>query len=299
METRASVFVLLLVASCTCGQTHVPSDVGVDAFRAPIDADPDSALDTRFPLDFMGDAGCRRVHGYRVCGEECLAPCTADDGRCSSLGVCYGAGRGIGFSCLSNLHGGSYCGDGRICAVVSGRFEDPDGRIAGVCIDPEFCAELPTAELASTQCQYSDGTMFVTGPPVREGCPPSHPVFQFCGGPCSGVICPEESGASLNRNCAGVSDNRAFGICLRSNGYNSANSPEFNDFNHSLVDYCAGTVEELGYPAEPCAIIVPRPQPEDLPAEIGWAVAISACRAYRDLNPGFADCVDADWNPVP
>jgi hypothetical protein len=296
---RLLVLLTLLAPGCACGDSHVVADAGIDASRLPTDAARDSALDTRFPLDFTGDAGCRRILGFRVCGEECIAPCTADDGRCSSLGVCYGAGRGIGFDCQANLNGGNYCGDGRICAVEEGVFQDPDSLIEGVCIDPEFCAELPTAGLASTQCQYSDGTMFVTGPPLREACPPSHPAFQFCGGPCAGVICPEESGVHLNRNCAGVSDHRAFGVCLRTNGFNCVNLPELNDFNHTLVDFCSGVSGELGFPEEACVILVPRPQAEGLPAEMGWPVPISVCRTYRELNPGFADCVDANWTPIP
>lgn len=292
--------VAVALAGCTCGTTH-SFDAGVDAFRPPPpDARRDTALDTRFPLDFEGDAGCRRVHGFRVCGEECLAPCSGGDGRCSSLGICYGArGSDLGYGCGYAFQGGDYCGDGRICAPVAGSYlaEDPDDGARGTCIDADFCADLATAGLRSTQCQYSDGTLFVTGPPDVVGCPPSHPVFQFCGGPCLGVICPEEPGITLNRNCLGMSDNRGFGVCGRSNGLNCLQG---EDFNHFLVDeHCPGMQGELGFPEEPCACLVPRPQAEGLPREIGWPVALSVCQRYRDLNPGFADCLDADWRSVP
>ena len=142
--------------------------------------------------------------------------------------------------------------------------------------------------------------MFVTGPPVLTDCPPSHPVFEFCGGPCLGAICPEESGVTLSRNCLGISDNRAFGVCGRSNGFNCVNLPERSELNHQLVeDFCPQTLRDLGADEEPCAILVPLPRAEGLPADIGWPVALSVCRTYRELNPGFAECVDADWVSIP
>lgn len=197
------------LSACTCAQTH-SVDSGMDAVSAPVpDAARDGAVDTRFPIDFVGDAGCERVYGYRVCGERCLAPCAGSEGRCSSLGVCYGArGSDVGYGCHYNEFGGAYCGDGRICAPTEGRFDSSDlttDVLSGTCIDPAFCALLPSAGLESSQCQYSDGTLFVTGPPRLDDCPTSHPVFQFCGGPCLEVICPEVGGVRRQRTCAGIS----------------------------------------------------------------------------------------------
>jgi len=136
--------------------------------------------------------------------------------------------------------------------------------------------------------------MFVTGPPVLDVCPPSNLAFQFCGGPCVGVICPEEGGVFLNRSCLGLSDNRAFGVCGRSSGLNCSQ----RGGNHLPFLACDEAQFGAGIPPEPCACIVPRPQAEGLDAEMGWPVPLSVCRTYRELNPGHADCVDADWNPV-
>ena len=298
MRVVIITFALALLSGCNCGETHSP-DAGMDAPRPPpVDSAIDGAVDTRFPIDFVGDAGCERIHGYRVCGERCLAPCTASEGRClTSLGVCFGP-RGTGYGCDYTRWGGSYCGDGRICAPVTGEFDIPeasDDGLQGACIDADFCADLPTLGLGSSQCQYSDGTMFVTGPPALDVCPPSNPALQFCGGPCAGVICPEEGGAFLNRNCLGVSDNRAFGVCGRSDGLNCRQGWSFNG---PLLEYCRSRIGKTGAPDEACGCIVPRPQAEGLDAEMGWPVPLSVCRTYRDLNPGHADCVDADWNPV-
>ncbi len=293
-----------VLGGCTCATSH-EADAGRDVGSgtdAPVahlrDAPRDTNQDTRFPPDFDGDAGCERIHGFRVCGERCLAPCGGGDGRCSYLGICFGArGSDYGYGCDFDETGGEYCPDGRICATVSGRFmaDGSDMRLIGNCIDSDFCADLPGLGLNTEQCTYSDGTRFVTGPPAASECPAGHAAFPFCGGPCGNDPC--ESDGEVGAACLGVSDTRAFGVCGR---VNAAPCRRGDDFSRTVLEeYCPSVLTTAGFPAEPCVCLLPRPQAATRDGEFGWPVPLSVCETYRASYPGSADCVDADWNPVP
>ncbi len=190
---------------------------------------------------------------------------------------------GDGCTVSDGLSGGCR-GDWR-CATNTERAPEPGITYSGTCMPQALCTEAPAAGM-HIACRYSDGTSFVDGPRTDGVCPPSVPNVPNCGGVCGDTPCTGE----LAR-CLGVSEDRNYGICLRTGGF----CWEESDGNHFALDvHCP---EDYG---ERCVCLVPSPQAIDADGEYerGWAVPITACVDYAAHHPGHARCVDGAWNPI-
>jgi hypothetical protein len=146
-------------------------------------------------------------------------------------------------------------------------------------------------------CVWSDGTPVVTGHP-EVACPPSvSPNAPFCGGSCGYVACPEVAGGGYDilsprggsRSCAGVSDQRGYGVCLWSDTRCVSNLPL--EVREDWFDQCRDA-----YRGQPCACMILEPPVEGV--ERGSFVLASACTAYASAHPGTVRCRDAQWNEL-
>ncbi len=213
--------------------------------------------------------------------------------RCERGSVC-----GRGACQLSDLSTCAYrAGDGAyqfcsrgVCAGWEGpQYPGGDDSFGGICVRPEYCiargdADPPLSpDLAEGACRYSDGTEVVTGPPPLDACPPSDPRARYCGGPCS-ISCPEDEFDFFEHRrfpCAGLSDNRGFGVCAVSLQVCVEGQPR----PLSTID------------GEQVVCMVPMPQPAEHPAH-GYEVPLSVCRDYVRHHPDHATCVDGNFDPI-
>lgn len=255
-------------------------------------------------VDASADGPCAPVGGYIPCDGECEVECR-DLGRllCApAVGVCWPHDTVEELRGNDNCHinyldhpSVSYCWSGNICAarpdpVTPGYPDLTEDAFAGNCVRPEYCDEVGETDIGA-QCRYSDGSLYVNGPPEVDECPPGgNPLTPFCGGPCSPEGCPFTEpwhmphGDSYDVSCVGMSETRGIGVCAI--GTNLGCRPE----EPGIVEAC-----EFAW-GEPCLCLVV--QDDDGPRDWGWPTMADSCRAYRDMFPADFECFDEGWNLV-
>jgi len=160
----------------------------------------------------------------------------------------------------------------------------------------DFCLALDDASPPldrPLKCVYSDGTPVETGPPEGE-CPASDPRQPFCGGVCGTErrcpATPEFGDTERHQPCAGVSDQRAFGVCTYTRHRCVSSDP---DFNQRYLFFCRS------HYGEPCACMVPHPQTNEPEWQQGFVVLESVCHRYSEEHGDLAECRNADWEVIP
>lgn len=272
-----------LILSISCSDSHAPDDSDAgdrDADRADADVLDASTTDA---ASYDGPRDCSEVAGYRRCGETCPDPCP-DRIRCPSyvpLCIPYEESFEQG-SCVYDVgepNGPNVpCADGRPCAVP-GEAPAEDGDDA-MCIPLDVCLEGREAGLPPFHCVWGDMTEVTRAPP-DHACPPSaDDRAPFCSGTCGSVDCPTPL-------CFGLSDTRAFGVCMWAGWrcYESA-----GPFLEGRLSACQREND-----GEPCACLVPFPQPADAPFPTGYFTLASACLAYKDAYPDGVECRGSGW----
>lgn len=266
------------------------------------DAGPDAATDAGWrdgeAADGAADAGpfdageCW-LGTTRLCDPYCSLRCPPEAPSCSDdhYSICASPSTTDPRSheqCNISLEFGSdYCYSGAVCALYEAHHlpGDPAWN-GGGCVDPTYCRwVLDQPELAQVRCRYSEGTLFVEGPP-DHACPSgSDPGAPLCGGRC-GDTCPPgfEDGAFGRPACVGLSETRGVGVCVP--------SPRPR-CDASRPDGIVRALNECGYQGGVdcvCMVLSPTELPEF--ANYGWGVARDSCLAYRERYPAEVRCVD-------
>lgn len=182
-----------------------------------------------------------------------------------------------------------YCLGGRVCA------QDEDGEL---CVDPEYCRWMREREgepWPTAECVYSDGTVFVDGPPDAPCGEGAHPAAGFCGGRC-GDTCPSVIASPvLGPSCFGLSEHRAFGVCSLSPNPHCDPSGAAERLRDCSIEVAA---RSGGTTLEPCACMRLTREPGGTFPEHGDPVSAQSCLAYRAIYPDQVSCRDAEWNEL-
>ena len=137
-------------------------------------------------------------------------------------------------------------------------------------------------ELAHLRCRYSEGSLYEDGPPDAPCGSGAHPGSPFCGGRC-GDTCPPTSIESFDRPaCVGISETRAFGVCVPSP------RPRCGVSDSSGLEDCEY------WAGAPCVCMVLSPIVLPEWADSGWGVRAESCLAYQVQYPGEVRCYDRD-----
>lgn len=242
----------LVVAVGACFRSRSNQDGGAE------DARPDSSS-----LDTGAIGRCDPIAGFEQCWPECrdFDDCPSGTG-CSS----------VGFLCMprdgSLDHGDhvGYCRHGDRFL-----YEGADG-----CFPYELCRALPRST-RSDRCEYSNGEVFIEGPPA-VACPALvDPFSPYCGRECS--PCPNTGvePSWINGRCTGLTEERGVGVCTLRQVCN-ADSADF------LLDNAV-----FLYETEPVCLV------ERLDSELseeGFVLSLATCRAYQALFPSEFACID-------
>ncbi len=269
-----------------CFQSSVPGD---DGGVGLLDAAVDGAID-RSSIDVDGGM-CERLGDVRLCGPYCGLACPRGEQYCNEyFALCQSTlstPRGQESGCQVDLWGGGpYCFTGRLCATLD---EAAMPRSwGGACVGEEYCRwVMEQPDLADVRCRYSDGTLFVDGPPDHECAPGAAPQLPFCGGAC-GDTCPANP-LGYPIGCAGISETRGFGVCVPDMTFRcEATGPWYEMGARS----CAAVLSLSDADDYRCACMLVSPVLVEEYAERGWVVARQSCLAYRDRYPGEVRCFD-------
>lgn len=291
-----------------CARSH-PTGRDAGAARDASEAGPDAMqrdaareTDGGVPV-CTDDAGCGCIAGFRRC--DCDAPCPAGTSCHRTAQVCLPADAArwsetCQFSVErydSDEHdlldgvNAKHCLTGRPCVVEASEDGSYDNPFSGLCMPVGYCtaireAEPPLAEPVG--CVWADGTEVVEGPPAGA-CSEAELAAPFCGGVCGDAHCPavEHGMGSEPRTppCVGVSDRRRFGVCAYDD------SPCREGDTGDLED-CR---EHYG---EPCACMIPSPQPDVAEQDRGFIVLRRSCLLYERSMPGAVQCRDAGWDTL-
>lgn len=250
MKRRAVVLVSLgLIAGCY--ESGTPADGGTDGGDNP---------------------ACTTDSGYTRCGGECSTDCPG--GLCfEELGLCLPVAGGN--SCAfwtrpPDDDGSPSCPDGWAC-WFDGLDTPADGEWSGTCAPPEACL-LEPPEVPMHRCFWSDGAEVTRVPPDDE-CPDYSDVpWASCGN----WRC-DMGPAGCHDRCAGVNDERGFGLCQFGG---NACDPE----NPAHTEICTGTLSQT------CACMVTEPLAPTTVVPYGFLVPLAACERYAARYPGQVRC---------
>ncbi len=293
------VWCVALICVCACAASHEALDGSATGDGSRMDAGRmDAHLPDAFPIDVPPhDVGaplpdgplpdgtdCSEVDGFRRCGSDCpyLCPGTPPV-RCNSLvPLCLPADRDqceFGVGDTIPLY---YCYGGGPCLLAGEGQATPSQP--GTCVSTDLClTDYHDAGLPAFHCVWTDMTP-VTRPPPEAGCPlPADPRAPFCAGACGAVDCPAPS-VPL---CVGLSDTRAFGVCVwRGFPCSEAHMPQLQGFLQQCSD---------DYRA-PCACMVLDPQPAEAPFPRGSIVLATTCLTYQTVYPHGVECRNDHWS---
>lgn len=259
------------------------------------DADADVDADVLVP----DAAVCPALAGYERCADDC-SPRERDcppDSYCTPQ---------AGSLCLPITVGDDYrpnhcgqdsaenkdvaCWSGQPCAL----FEAPPGDLGGRCVSEELC-DAAREEGIAIDCRWSDGTPRVTGPPTLDECPMApDDRLPFCGGPCGGcplVEAPPTVAWTWDQSCVGLSDARAFGVCVLSE---VACSPEMAASRAAGAPFESPDLAGSTY----ACLTFSDDSPDGL-WPYGWTTLSASCLAYRARFPDVVDCMDDAWTALP
>jgi len=316
-----------------CGSSHSSVDAGVVPDATPGDsgwtgpgrdvgthqAELDASRLGRCEPDEEAACGC--IDGFRRC-DLCADRCPTGWGCNRYAQVCRardadaipdGTGGTTSYSDSCNFFVddgssgrslGTYCMTGKVCAVGVDDTGLGTNVFGGSCFPVSFCKAAAVAGPPAPQvrCVYSDGTPVVNGPPPGDTCPVGDPREPFCGGACGEYLrCPDPKprpraivGGPYDPTepapCLGLSETRNLGVC----GYAPGRAIRGGDFgNGRAIARCAD------WYGEPCAILVTHPQLDEAHFEQGYLLLASVCRDYAARFRDSAECVGADWSPLP
>lgn len=188
--------------------------------------------------------------------------------------------------------GGDYCSTGKLCATPGVSAGSADLPFAGSCMTRTYCDEVASADPpvdGAPRCVYSDGQLYIQGPP-GGACPTSVDTrTPFCGGSCGDeTLCPTIPVAPfpdgfVRGSCVGLSDSRPFGVCAISREYCLRSDPP------GVASMLASCEFSMG---EACACLVPHRADETDP--VGFLTTARVCQQYFG-EAGFASCQLAGW----
>lgn len=280
------------LAGCYASASPDGSTDGAPVDAATLDGPP--PVDGAFDVDAILDGGmCTWFGSTRECTPWCGLPCPPGS-VCGGdrFGVCSPAAESCSISLVS---GWQYdCRGGRVCLTRE------DGRISddhwsGRCVASEYCRWLNANAAArpDLRCRYSEGTLFVDGPPEHECALGAYEHDPLCGGRC-GDACPAYM--SDRGGCVGVSETRGFGVCVPDS--RARCNPPPADVSSDL-GRCSIQLNLLsGDPDVRCACMILSPTEPPEYSGNGWAVSLETCLAYRARYPDEVRCVDETWSDL-
>lgn len=301
---RMASVLALAVLALGCSEHHI---VGGDGGAADLghDGSVDLGLDGRLPDFGIRDAGtydgpedCSDVAGYRRCDERCLRPCTSPARCLAEIGLCVvrppTGYEGCTFSAVGVFpRTGGYCPwSGGPCLVYEG--DGAAERWHGFCLGADVCVAAEGRGLPFT-CRYGDGSSVVSGPPGGV-CPSPVVGAPWCGGSCGGLVdgCPNTDGpfgTNITPSCIGLSDTRAFGVCVYDEFDCEDTWRRFGPDQYALMADACGA----NYGA-PCACMQVAGGPG---GALSYFVKADACVGYRRAFPGSVECLDGTHTPLP
>ncbi len=224
----------------------------------PDAAAPDAGLDAALAHCAAG--------AYTRCGGDCPLDCA--EGLCLG-GLCvpgWGARYCTFRTQTTSGSSDAACREGWACWFDG--LDTPAHGQSSHCAPPDACLLAPP-DAPPHRCFWSDGTE-VTRVPPRGECPEYEDiVWATCGATCGGEL----SGCG----CAGVNDERGFGLC-----HFGPNSCEPED--PVLIGFCEDSLRE------PCACMVNEPLAPTTVAAYGFLVPMRACARYAERYPGQVRC---------